>query len=86
MIPLNGRRPLWVPLLVWGLTATLAVAITPGHMVLALCFVLVGGLLFGWLSARREDARTVRIRRRVRESERSHTGFTDADEQTAASG
>ena len=59
-------RTLWFALVVWAgaSVAALTLAGPGGAMWLALAVGAVGGLGFGWLSARRVDGRRTRRRRR----------------------
>lgn len=61
---LDGQRPLWLPLLAWLVGAAVAVAAAQVSMALCLAVATSGGVVFGWLSARREDARRIAVRRR----------------------
>jgi membrane associated rhomboid family serine protease len=61
-------RTLWFALVIWAgaSVAALTLAGSGSSMWLALAVGAAGGLVFGWLSARRVDGRRVRRRRHHR--------------------
>jgi hypothetical protein len=62
-MPLDQYRTVTFALLVWLAASALAWWASSISIVLALIVAVAGGLVFGWLSARRVDSRKVRVRR-----------------------